>query len=135
SGPGLWVPRSLAGRLSLAPGGTVRLSAGGGDVTVPVAGVYQDLPRRPSAFWRRLGPGSTGGATERPAILGDPDEVLQTLGPLATTARFDWAAPLVAGDLSLPQAERLARGLSTITSNLASPVVQPGAAFHGGGAT
>jgi len=135
SGTGLWVPESLARRISLRPGDELMVAWGKADATVPVGGIYRDLPSgRLPEFWQPVATRlSSANGAALPALLGEPDAVFAALAPHAPSARLDWDFPLEVSALSLQQAQVLAAGLTAVTDGLASPNIAPGSAFRSEG--
>jgi hypothetical protein len=134
-GAGIWVPASLASRIE--PGGTtLMVEAGGQQRSVQVAGVYRDLdPDRLSAFWRSS-PGAAeavGGTSPMPLLLSTPADLIEALGGLVPTARFQWDAPIARPQVALPDAVRLSAGIERVRSSLAVLDVPPGSVLSGDG--
>lgn len=133
-GGGWWIAVSVADRLRVHPGETVRVELPGGPVELKVSGVYEDLSRLPvTNYWSPIGefiyklPGED--SPPPPFLLGDLDSLLGLLVPAAPEVHFQWEFPVAARGLTLPEATNLSGELERVQARLSDPTLQLGAGF------
>jgi putative ABC transport system permease protein len=138
TGPGLWIPHTLAGSFNLRVGDQLVLDGRTfrgfqqddevrvEDVSLPIAAIYTDLRARPAdPYWctvRRLYEGEPGQEFSNrpiaPLVLTDPDTALATAGKQQFSPVHELDFDLRDPRLTYPQAQELVGDLARMEAGL-----------------
>jgi hypothetical protein len=133
-GNGVWVAQAVARPLALQPGDTVVIGTGP-TVRAKVAGIYRTISELPrDDYWAPISglvyPINPNAPPPPPLLLAPRDEFFRIESVLGDQGQFRWEYPLRAGDVTLPQAERLSADISNIIANVTDPSSEVGSAFQ-----
>jgi putative ABC transport system permease protein len=131
-GEGVWLADATAEELGVEPGDEVRLN----DRPVRVAGLYRALyDEETQPYWRSLHndifPGPPEFTVPPTFAIADHDTVLSLAKALKIeSVDYRWEAPLSTIDLTLPEAEAIARRVSDFGAQLRTPETELNLAFR-----
>ena len=137
-GKGLWIADSVARPISVEVGDTVRVGSAPG-VRARVAGIYRTLAELPrDDYWAPVAglvyPVNPNAPAPPPLLLAPRDEFYRITSVSSDsgqeTGQYRWEFPLEAGDITLPEAQRLAGSIASLIGQVSDPTSEVGSNFN-----